>query len=476
MQFDSYIYALFLPLVFAGYWILRNKLLWQNLFLLAASYLFYGWWDWRFLGLILITSATTYITGLLIKSDQSTRSKAWLALNLIINLGILATFKYFNFFKDSFTDILRLFGANPDWPTISILLPVGISFYTLQAISYSFDIYNGETRPTRNVVAFFVYIAFFPQLVAGPIERARNLLPQFLKKKNFDYYNAVIGMRQILWGLVKKLVIADNLAGYVDNLLYHPSVMSASSIIMAAILFAFQIYADFSGYSDIAIGSARLFNIKLIANFRYPFFSRNMKELWQRWHISLMTWLREYIYFPLGGSCRGKWRTCLNIMIVFAISGLWHGADWTFVIWGTVNGLMLLPFVFWGSKNEVRDSGIGNLKLRIVHCASCILKCLLTFLTFALIFLSFRSPNIAHLQECLTTLSHGSYLTVPLGISALFYIVPFVVVELLGRKQEFPIMTLKMPTIARWSIYWALLFIIAFFGAKADIQYIYFQF
>ena len=465
MQFDSYIYAVFLPLAFAGYWLLRNKLLWQNMFLLAASYIFYGWWDWRFLGLIIITSTSTFLSGLVIKNDRSRRSKIWLSLNIILNLGILAAFKYFNFFKDSFADILRLFGANPDFPTINILLPVGISFYTLQAISYSFDVYNGKAKPTRNVIAFFVYIAFFPQLVAGPIERARNLLPQFLKRKSFDYYNAVIGMRQLLWGLVKKLVIADNLAGYVDNLLYHPSVMSASSIIMASILFAFQIYADFSGYSDIAIGSARLFNIKLLPNFNYPFFSRNMKELWQRWHISLMTWLKEYLDFPLGGSRRGKWRTCLNIMIVFAISGLWHGADWTFIIWGAVNGLMLLPFVFFQKKSSTNHARFRDIP-----------KCILTFLIFALIFLSFRSPNIAHLQECINTLVHGSYLTLPMGITAFYYIIPFVIIEWLGRRQEFPIMTLNMPTILRWVIYWSLLFIIAFYGAKADIQYIYFQF
>ncbi len=465
MQFDSYIYAVFLPLVFAGYWLLRNKLLWQNMFLLAASYIFYGWWDWRFLGLIIITSTSTFLSGLVIKNDRSRRSKIRLSLNIILNLGILAAFKYFNFFKDSFADILKLFGANPDFPTINILLPVGISFYTLQAISYSFDVYNDKAKPTRNVIAFFVYIAFFPQLVAGPIERARNLLPQFLKRKSFDYYNAVIGMRQILWGLVKKLVVADNLAGYVDNLLYHPSVMSASSIIMASILFAFQIYADFSGYSDIAIGSARLFNIKLLPNFNYPFFSRNMKELWQRWHISLMTWLKEYLYFPLGGSRRGKWRTCFNIMIVFAISGLWHGADWTFIIWGTVNGLMLLPFVFLPKKSSTNHARFRDIP-----------KCILTFLIFALIFLSFRSPNIAHLQECINTLVHGSYLTLPMGITAFYYIIPFVIIEWLGRRQEFPIMTLNMPTILRWVIYWSLLFIIAFYGVKADIQYIYFQF
>ena len=465
MQFDSYIYAFFLPLVFAGYWTLRNRLMWQNLFLLVSSYIFYGWWDWRFLSLIIITSTSTFLSGLVIKNDHSRSSKVWLALNLILNLGILATFKYFNFFKDSLADILRIFGANPDFPTLNILLPVGISFYTLQAISYSFDVYNGKAKPTRNVVAFFVYIAFFPQLVAGPIERARNLLPQFLTKKSFNYYNAVIGMRQILWGLVKKLVIADNLAGYVDNLLYHPSVMSASSIIMGIVLFAFQIYADFSGYSDIAIGSARLFNIKLLPNFNYPFFSRSIKELWQRWHISLMTWLREYIYFPLGGSRCGKWRTCLNIMIVFAISGLWHGADWHFVIWGTANGMVLLPFVFLPRKSYTNHASLRDIP-----------KCIVTFLIFVSILLSFRSPNISHLQECLGTLIHGSYLSVPMGITAFYYIIPFVIVEWLGRRQEFPIMTLKMPTILRWVIYWALLFIIAFYGAKANIQYIYFQF
>ena len=465
MQFDSYIYALFLPLVFASYWILRNKLMWQNLFLLVSSYIFYGWWDWRFLSLIIITSTSTFLLGLVIKNDHSRRSKMWLTLNLILNLGILATFKYFNFFKDSIADILRLFGANPDFPTLNILLPIGISFYTLQAISYSFDLYNGKVQPTRNIIAFFVYIAFFPQLVAGPIERARNLLPQFLTKKSFNYYNAVIGMRQILWGLVKKLVIADNLAGYVDNLLYHPSVMSASSIIMASILFAFQVYADFSGYSDIAIGSARLFNIKLLPNFNYPFFSRSMREFWQRWHISLMTWFKEYIYFPFGGSRHGKWRTCFNIMIVFAFSGLWHGADWTFVIWGTLNGLILLPFVFIPKKSYSSYARFKDIP-----------KCILTLLIFSFVQPAFRSPNISHLQECITTLVHGSYLTIPMGITAFYYIIPFVIVEWLGRRQEFPIMTLKMPTILRWAIYWALLFIIAFYGAKSNIQYIYFQF
>lgn len=466
MQFDSYIYALFLPVVFLVYWALRNKLLWQNLFLLLASYLFYGWWDWRFLGLIIITTLSTFVTGLLIKPNGSRNSKLWVAINVILNLGILATFKYLNFFADTFQQCLGLMGIKADYVTTQLVLPVGISFYTLQAISYTIDVYRGNTSATRNIVAFAVYIAFFPQLVAGPIERASNLLPQFLRKKRFDYYNAVVGMRQILWGLVKKLVIADNLAGYVDNLLYHPSVMSASSIAMAAIIFAFQIYTDFSGYSDIAIGSARLLNIKLLANFRYPFFSRSMKELWKRWHISLMTWFREYVYFPMGGSRHGKWRTCFNIMVVFAISGLWHGADWTFVLWGTINGLLLLPFVFLPRKNYKTEDATWS----DIPC------CLLTFLIFAFVFLAFRSPNISHLSECLNTLCSSSWLTMPMGITSLLYIVPLVIVEWLGRRQDFPIMTLPMPTMLRWIVYWALLFLIAFYSAGRNLQYIYFQF
>ena len=466
MQFDSYIYALFLPIVFCIYWALKNRLFWQNLFLLTASYLFYGWWDWRFLGLIIITSLSTFFTGLAIEKSHRRTAKMWCTFNIVLNLGILATFKYFNFFRDTFVDCLGVLGINADFPTVNLILPIGISFYTLQALSYTIDVYRRKVTATSNIVAFMVYIAFFPQLVAGPIERASNLLPQFLKKKEFDYYTAVIGMRQILWGLVKKLVIADNLAGYVDNMLYHPSIMSASSIVLAAVIFAFQIYADFSGYSDIAIGSARLLNIKLSANFRFPFFSRSMKELWQRWHISLMTWFREYVYFPLGGSRKGKLRTCVNIMIVFAVSGLWHGADWTYVIWGLSNGLLLLPFVFL-PKNKYKNSSATWRDIP---------KCLITLFLFAILCIAFRSPNIAHFKECLSVVISSSIFTMPINKTTLIYIVPFVIVEWFGRHQEFPIMTLRVPTVVRWAIYWGLLFLIAFYSAGKDIQYIYFQF
>ena len=454
MQFDTYSYALFLPLVFFIYWGLRNHLKVQNLFLLIASYVFYGWWDWRMLSLILFTTMTTWGTALLMKGGRrSGVDKLWAAANIVTNLGILCLFKYLNFLRDSFVHLLGLFGVNPDWPTIHILLPVGISFYTFQAISYTVDVYRGNIKPTRDVVAFSVFIAFFPQLVAGPIERATNLLPQFMRKKSFDYDTALIGMRQILWGLSKKVIIADTMSGFVDPLFSNPSYYSASSMIWAGLLFAVQIYADFSGYSDIAIGSARLLNIRLQPNFRYPFFSRNMKELWQRWHISLMTWFRHYVYFPLGGSRRGQWRTALNTMIVFSLSGLWHGADWTFVIWGTVNGLLLLPFVFMPKQKLSEHASVRDIP-----------RCLLTYFIFA------------KLSEIGSVILHGQWLEWPPYMEALYYIIPFFVIEWLGRRQEFPLLKMQFPRVLRWTIYWGLLIGIALASLDKYTQFIYFQF
>ena len=465
MQFDSYTYALFLPLVFFVYWGLRQHLKWQNLFLLVASYVFYGCWNWKMLGLIMLTSLSTYGTALWMRGDRSRHDRGWAAANIVLNLGILAVFKYLNFLRDSFVDLLGLFGINPDWPTLHILLPVGISFYTFQAISYTIDVYRRDIKPTRDVVAFGVFIAFFPQLVAGPIERATNLLPQFLRKKSFDYDTAVIGMRQILWGVAKKVIVANGVGYYVDQLLYNPYHYSAASMVWAGILFAVQIYADFSGYSDIAIGSAKLLNIKLQPNFRYPFFSRNMKELWQRWHISLMTWFRHYVYFPLGGNRRGKWRTALNMMIVFALSGLWHGADWTFVIWGAVNGLLLLPFVFLPRKKLSEHASLRDLPW-----------CLLTFFLFAMVFISFRANNLAHLTEICDVMVNTTWKLRPVFGQPLFYIVPFFIIEWLGRKHEFPLERLPFPTWVRWAIYWALLIAISILSLDRNMQFIYFQF
>ena len=465
MQFDSYTYALFLPLVFIIYWALRKNLKWQNLFLLVASYVFYGWWDWRMLGLIVLTSVTTWGSALMMRGDRSRHDRLWSAANIVLNVGILAVFKYLNFLRDSFVDFLGLFGVNPDWPTLHILLPVGISFYTFQAISYTIDVYRGDIKPTRDVVAFGVFIAFFPQLVAGPIERASNLLPQFLRNKTFDYDTAVIGMRQILWGVGKKVIVADSVGYYVDQLLYNPYHFSAASMVWASVLFMVQIYADFSGYSDIAIGSAKLLNIKLQPNFHYPFFSRNMKEFWQRWHISLINWFRLYVYFPMGGSRRGKLRTVFNVLVLFTLSGLWHGADWTFAIWGLVFGLLNVPYIFLPSK---RLSGHATLRD--------IPRCLFTFLIVALVGISFRANNLAHLNEIIDVVLHTTWKLRPVFGQPLFYIVPFFVIEWLGRKHEFPLERLPFPTAVRWIIYWAIVIGISILSLDRNMQFIYFQF
>ena len=465
MQFDSYTYALFLPLVFIIYWALRKNLKWQNLFLLVASYVFYGWWDWRMLGLIVLTSVTTWGSALMMRGDRSRHDRLWSAANIVLNVGILAVFKYLNFLRDSFVDFLGLFGVNPDWPTLHILLPVGISFYTFQAISYTIDVYRGDIKPTRDVVAFGVFIAFFPQLVAGPIERASNLLPQFLRNKTFDYDTAVIGMRQILWGVGKKVIVADSVGYYVDQLLYNPYHFSAASMVWASVLFMVQIYADFSGYSDIAIGSAKLLNIKLQPNFHYPFFSRNMKEFWQRWHISLINWVRLYVYFPMGGSRRGKLRTVFNVLVLFTLSGLWHGADWTFAIWGLVFGLLNVPYIFLPSK---RLSGHATLRD--------IPRCLFTFLIVALVGISFRANNLAHLNEIIDVVLHTTWKLRPVFGQPLFYIVPFFIIEWLGRKHEFPLERLPFPTAVRWIIYWAIVIGISILSLDRNMQFIYFQF
>ena len=464
MQFDTWTYALFLPIVFLLYWALAKRLKWQNAMLLAASYMFYGWWDWRFLGLIVATSLTTYASALAMQSVPS-HKKTWAGMSIAINLGILFTFKYLNFFRESTMALCDTLGITLSWPMLDIVLPVGISFYTFQAISYTIDCLRGDVKPTRDITAFMVYIAFFPQLVAGPIERAKNLLPQFLKEKRFDYDLAVVGMRQILWGLTKKVVVADTLGSLIDYTLYNPHTMAATTMVMAAIIFAVQIYADFSGYSDIAIGSAKLLGIRLSANFRYPFFSRSWHELWQRWHITLMDWLRTYVYYPLGGSRCSRRRTALNVMIVFALSGLWHGAAWTFILWGIVCGLLMMPGVFFKKQKPNGEATLRDLP-----------RCLAVFMTFAAVFMIFRANGLYHLAEVCSTLVHGSWTEVPMGITGFYFIVPLAVVDWQGRHQEFPLERMAMPTWARWTVYWTLLALIAFYSTGHQVSYIYFQF
>ena len=359
MLFNSVEFALFLPIVFLLYWFVFNRnIKVQNLFIVAASYLFYGWWNWKFLLLIAFTSLCSFGAGLLIERHE--RKAKWInVLNIILNLGILGTFKYYDFFVSSFAE---MFGLNADSLLLRIILPVGISFYTFQALGYSIDVYKKKLPPTHDPVAFFAYISFFPQLVAGPIERATNLLPQFLRRRTFDPTQAVDGLRQILWGLFKKMVVADNCAIMVNYVFDNYAEESGAMLILGAVAFTFQIYGDFSGYSDIAIGVARLFGFTLMRNFNFPYFSRDIAEFWRRWHISLNTWFRDYVYIPLGGSRGGKSMIIRNTFVIFLISGLWHGANWTFLLWGAYNAVLFLPLIL-SHKNRKNLNQIAEGRL-----------------------------------------------------------------------------------------------------------------
>ena len=385
MSFTTLTFAVFLLIVFSVYWLLLAKRYkWQNLWLLIAGYIFYGWWDWRFLGLIFATTIVSWGCSLAQK-----KRKTMTAIAVIFNLLILCIFKYFNFFGDGLNKLFEVFGGELDWFTIDVLLPVGISFYTFQAISYSVDVYKRKIEPASNFITYSVYIAFFPQLVAGPIERAQQLLPQFERARRWNYASAVLGMRQILWGLFKKCAIADGVAFWVDNgfttHINDGTLYGNFQCFLAVVGFALQIYGDFSGYSDIARGTARLFGINLMNNFLYPFFSRNAIELWHRWHRSLMQWFTEYVYIPLGGSQNG--RKAVNVMIVFLLSGLWHGADITFLFWGLICGIWyLISMIIRVRKYRPGDG-----------CDACLIdlpKITFTFVLFCLAFISFRAENI----------------------------------------------------------------------------------
>lgn len=370
MLFNSLEFAIFLPLVFLLYWTVgSHRLKEQNIILLLASYVFYGWWDWRFLSLIIFSSSLDFfISQALSKSHNLTKRKILLWTSILVNLGLLALFKYYNFFVESFVGAFSFLGYPMNISMINIILPVGISFYTFQTLSYTIDVYRGKLTASGKAVDFFAFVSFFPQLVAGPIERASNLLPQFQQRRRFDYAMAVDGLRQILWGLFKKIVIADNCAEIVNEVFQNHDHISGPVLIWGVILFAFQIYGDFSGYSDIAIGTARLFGFNLMQNFAYPYFSRDIAEFWRRWHISLSTWFRDYLYIPLGGSKGSLLSKIRNIFIIFIVSGFWHGANWTFIVWGALHAFYYLPLML-SNKNRMNTDELKlhgafyNLKL-----------------------------------------------------------------------------------------------------------------
>lgn len=480
MLFNSIDFILFLPIIFCLYWFIFNKnLTIQNTLLLISSYVFYGWWDSKFLILLFISSIIDYIVGLKIhQSDEHIVRKRWLWASLIANLGILIWFKYFNFFVDSFILAFASLGIQLEERTWNILLPVGISFYTFQALSYSIDVYRRQLTPTKDLVAYLTFVAFFPQLVAGPIERAAHLLPQFFKPRQFHYQDAADGVRRILWGFFKKMVIADNLAANVNYIFDNAEILPASVLCLGAALFAFQIYCDFSGYSDIAIGCAAFFGFKLMDNFRMPYFSRDVGEFWKRWHISLSSWFQEYVYIPLGGNKGGKWNQAKNSIITFTVSGFWHGANWTYIFWGFINGLYYIPLIFLGRTKHshvvAQNSWLPSVREFVAILTTFILIC------FSWIF--FRAKDITaaftyikHIFAC--SIFNNPFVNID-GIerSTYIWLLILIAVEWLQRKQKHALAIQNLPTLTRWCIYLILSLIIVYFGYGGKSQFIYFQF
>ena len=488
MLFNSIQFALFLPIVFLLYWFVFDRFIskskWQlrlqNAFVVVASYVFYGWWDWRFLLLIAFTSFCSWGSGLLIgKAETRKKAKIWTTLNIVLNLGILALFKYYDFFV---TEFAQLFHISTDGLLLKVILPVGISFYTFQALSYSIDVYRGKIEPTKDIVAFFAFISFFPQLVAGPIERATNLLPQFLKKREFNYDTAVDGMRQILWGLFKKIVVADNCAVYVDEVFSTYTEQTGSTLLLAAIFFTFQIYGDFSGYSDIAIGTAKLFGIRLMRNFNVPYFSRDIAEFWRRWHISLTTWFRDYVYIPLGGSRVSKAKVIRNTFVIFLLSGFWHGANWTFIAWGAYHAILFLPLILTGKNRKYTNQVAEERLLPTLKETG---QMLLTFFLAVFGWIIFRAPGMPTVLHYLqgmcqfgTLRASYRFFTLPEMWPTNLFIVIMLVVEWLTRSAE-QSFTFQKLSINKWVIRAFYLLITLFaiwYGHFGSNQFIYFQF
>ena len=482
MLFNSIDFAIFLPIVFILYWfILKKNLTLQNLLVVLASYVFYGWWDWRFLSLIIFSTLIDYTVGLRLETEQKAMNrKILLWISIVVNLGFLGFFKYYNFFIDNFTQAFSFFGQGIAINSLNIILPVGISFYTFQTLSYSIDVYRGKMKPTKDFIAFSAFVSFFPQLVAGPIERAKHLLPQFYKKRTFDYHKAVDGMRQILWGLFKKVVIADN-AAYFANLIFNNSAdYSGSTLLLGALFFTFQIYGDFSGYSDIAIGTSRLFGFDLMQNFNFPYFSRNIAEFWRRWHISLSTWFRDYLYIPLGGSRGSTWMKVRNTFIIFIVSGFWHGANWTFIVWGVLNAIYFLPLLLTKKNRIFMDDVAENSMWPSVRETAMMLG---TFGLTVLAWIFFRAENVSHAVSILAEIFSSSLFTIPTleskrrALIMIFFIVAFLLIEWNGRKEQYAIASLgvtwKRPY--RYAFYYIIMFTLVWFQGEEQ-QFIYFQF
>ncbi|MCE7992578.1 MAG: MBOAT family protein [Roseivirga sp.] len=474
MLFASVSFAIFLPLVFFLFWFVFNKnVRWQNALTLMAGYAFYAWWDWRFLSLIVISSLTDFLVSRQLgKTNEPLKRKVLLIISLGVNLGLLGFFKYYNFFIESFADAFSLIGYSINTTTLNIIFPLGISFYTFQTMSYSIDVYRGKIQPTDNLLAFFSYVSFFPQLLAGPIERASNLLPQFLKKRVFDYALARDGLLQILWGLFQKVVIADLLGANVDFLFSNQSHMefSGPTLLLGAVFFAIQIYGDWAGYSNIAIGCGKLFGIRLMTNFDMPLFSRDIAEFWRRWHISLATWVKDYMYIPLGGNRKGKTRQVINITIVFLVIGLWHGPNWTFVLFGLMHCIFYNVLLL---SNNQKKTGIAA-ENSILPSLRELYQIGLTFLCFALSLVMFRADSVTQAFDYYSNMFSANWLAIPTNLGYLYIPILFFIIEWVQRKKKHALQISALPKWLRWPVYYGVMFSVLYYFTREN-PFIYFQ-
>lgn len=481
MTFTTLTFALFLTLVFALYWIVRHRRA-QNLVLLAASYVFYMSWDYRFCLLLLASSLIDYGVGRgLAKFERRAVRRSLLGISLGWNLGVLVFFKYSNFFLENFLAITNAIGWRVNTPLLKIILPVGVSFYTFKTLTYTIDVYRRQLKPTRSVIEYATYVAFFPQLLAGPIDRAANLLPQFSAERRFSYPLAADGCRQILWGFVKKVALADNLSPIVNHAYATPATTPGPHLMLATICFAFQIYCDFSAYTDIAIGTAKLLGFNSTRNFAYPYFSQSMAEFWRRWHISLTSWFRDYVYFSLAGVRGSVARRAVNVVITFLLSGLWHGASWNFLIWGGLNGVAVLPEMFRKRRKASPTD-------KLLPSPRVALRILTTFAITCLIWVFFRAERLSQAltvyKRMLTDLINvRAYLHPglilgysPIGNIVFLFLFGFIVMEWIHRRHEHPLTLDNWPRWVRWTAYTGLLMIAFRYGLQATGQFVYFKF
>ena len=477
MLFNSIDFAIFLPIVFILYWFVTNKnLKVQNSLIILASYFFYGWWDWRFLSLILFSTVVDYTVGISLSNQENPiKRKILLWISICVNLGFLGFFKYYNFFLDNFIAAFSFFGKEINPSSLNVILPVGISFYTFQTMSYSIDVYKRKMQPTKDFIAFTAFVSFFPQLVAGPIERATNLLPQFYKKRTFEYEKAVDGMKQILWGFFKKIVVADGCAIYANDIFNHYTQYSGMTLVLGVIFFAFQIYCDFSGYSDIAIGTSRLFGFDLMRNFAFPYFSRDIAEFWRRWHISLSTWFRDYLYIPLGGSRGSLGMKIRNTFVIFVVSGFWHGANWTFIAWGALNALYFLPLMLL-KKNRINTDIVAE--NRNLPTFREFFQILITFSLTCIAWVFFRARSISdafHYIGKMFQFKH-SPTTYKFGIDIIIFLILMILMEWHNRNYQYGLQIRSSKKVVRYAIYFAFCFITVAYFNVSNQSFIYFQF